>query len=1000
MVAKEINTGKRDDLFAATPPLEAKKALFSFAMTEGIGWRTGHKDAGMKLDFIDVRRAYLYAKARRDVYIVLPEEDSCPGMCGKLDKAMYGTRDAAQNWEHEYTEFLEEAGFTKGIASSCAFYHPEQRIRVVIHGDDFTVLGHAGALDWFRIKIAGRYEVKFRGRLGPDTEDDKAIRLLNRIIQWTDEGILYEADQRHAEIIIRELGLHNSVKTVMTPGTKVDEGPEDERELDGSQATMFRAMVARANYLAQDRTDIQYTTKELSRNMSKATWASCTALKRLGRYLKWKPRMVSEFPYQEGVTHVTTWTDTDYAGCRKTRKSTTAGVMMLGKHVLKGWSTTQAVVALSSGEAEYYGIVKGAAQSLGFQALLGDLGVKMKIRIKTDASAARGIAYRRGLGKIKHLEISQLWLQDRIYRKEFDVIKIHGKINRADALTKYVGREDLENHCRWLGLVSERGRHELMPEDAAKPGEDEGGIFHESEEEKEDADQDEAMASSSRSGGAQDAHINIEEVTWHRMSERRQEEVCREIDHQEDVAGALADNGNVGVVRFTLAENRGRVPKEQGLCKGFTHITRLEDNATLLDHCRVLAMRLNCKEKDIVMTCEQVAGKISSTATGDQCSGRILVPGSHGEHGVNQEVGFYLLSSSQLEDGGHDKDAITSEEEKEVMKELRKLPAWKESQRLTRNLRRFNRCQALHNGLALEAKGAVDRIKNKINTGRQDRMSQLKEFVNMKMIDAQIGTEGGVPIGKFGRKGKRTSLVIKSEEISGRSQAEEESSSVSSRRNKSQKRSIRDSSASRRKRPLLELLINDDDMPESYVDQYQAKGCQVFKGRRGEFKLGETQAEDGRVYVGEDQSGKEIKMFRGCRSGNWYQRSTDIDGKEVWIEEANLQEFLRRQKFDGEDKSGTSTGKNCAGFQERNSEVLSGNEEDAVRSGSAAGRGRARSKSPVVKTQHDHNLFRSASAAREETGKDVDRSRQKQDVTNNDIYNGEEELRKICDEGW
>ena len=144
---------------------------------------------------------------------------------------------------------------------------------------------------------------------------------------------------------------------------------------------------------------------------------------------------------------------------------------MLGRHVLKGWSTTQAVVALSSGEAEYYGIVKGAAQSLGFQALLGDMGVKRKITIKTDASAAKGIAYRRGLGKIKHLEVSQLWLQDKISRKEFDVVKIDGKINRADALTKYVGREDLESHCRWVGLVSERGRHELMPDDAATHGE-------------------------------------------------------------------------------------------------------------------------------------------------------------------------------------------------------------------------------------------------------------------------------------------------------------------------------------------------------------------------------------------------------------------------------------------------------------------------------------------------------------------------------------------------
>ena len=71
LVAKEIKRDRRDDLFAATPPLEAKKALFSMAVTENIGW-TGDRKKGMKLDFLDVRRAYFYAKAKRTVYVQLP----------------------------------------------------------------------------------------------------------------------------------------------------------------------------------------------------------------------------------------------------------------------------------------------------------------------------------------------------------------------------------------------------------------------------------------------------------------------------------------------------------------------------------------------------------------------------------------------------------------------------------------------------------------------------------------------------------------------------------------------------------------------------------------------------------------------------------------------------------------------------------------------------------------------------------------------------------------
>ena len=142
LVAKEINTGRRDDLFAATPPLEAKKALFSMAVTEGIGYKRGEEKKGMKLMFIDVRRAFFHAAARRDVYVQLPDEDFSEGMCGKLNKAMYGIRDAAQNWEYAYVEFMLEIVFKRGIASPCVFFHESRNLRVVVHGDDFTALGH------------------------------------------------------------------------------------------------------------------------------------------------------------------------------------------------------------------------------------------------------------------------------------------------------------------------------------------------------------------------------------------------------------------------------------------------------------------------------------------------------------------------------------------------------------------------------------------------------------------------------------------------------------------------------------------------------------------------------------------------------------------------------------------------------------------------------------------------------------------------------------------
>ena len=86
--------------------------------------------------------------------------------------------------------------------------------------------------------------------------------------------------------------------------------------------------------------------------------------------------------------------------------------MAWGGGLLKSWSRTQGSKALSSGEAEFYAEIKGVAESLGMQSLLADLGVTVTIEVITDSSAALGTASRIGIGKIKHLDVGWLWIQD------------------------------------------------------------------------------------------------------------------------------------------------------------------------------------------------------------------------------------------------------------------------------------------------------------------------------------------------------------------------------------------------------------------------------------------------------------------------------------------------------------------------------------------------------------------------------------------------------------
>ena len=90
------------------------------------------------------------------------------------------------NWEEEHTDHHIKHGFIPGAASPCALYNPTEDIACVVHGDDLTYLADEDDVDWIVSMMK-----------------HKAIRILNRVVEWTKAGITYEADPKHSEIIVR-----------------------------------------------------------------------------------------------------------------------------------------------------------------------------------------------------------------------------------------------------------------------------------------------------------------------------------------------------------------------------------------------------------------------------------------------------------------------------------------------------------------------------------------------------------------------------------------------------------------------------------------------------------------------------------------------------------------------------------------------------------------------------------------------------------------------------
>ena len=161
-----------------------------------------HGRGGRKLLVIDARKAHLHAMAGREVFVDLPPEQRVPGMCARLNRCFYGIRDAPARWEAFMAEQLKLLGFRKGQASPCCYQHATRDLRCIVHGDDFVFDGPEHDLRWAQARMEASFLVKVIGQLGGDPDDLKELRVLNRVLRWTDDGILLEADPRHQEILV------------------------------------------------------------------------------------------------------------------------------------------------------------------------------------------------------------------------------------------------------------------------------------------------------------------------------------------------------------------------------------------------------------------------------------------------------------------------------------------------------------------------------------------------------------------------------------------------------------------------------------------------------------------------------------------------------------------------------------------------------------------------------------------------------------------------------
>ena len=202
-----------EQLFSAMPPLEPSKLLCSLK----VSMKTSRKGNPLKLAHFDISRTHFMPKARRELYVELPDEDPMKqkGFVGLLLRSMYGTQDASNLWQEDYTEALAQRGYKPGRSNPAMFHSHQGDGRMLVHGDDFVLLADDGEIKAVEQLLQSKYTVKVVAVIGDGSSQQEAV-ILNRIVRYVPPNstnrmaMEIEPDQRDVDILLRKHGLDDS----------------------------------------------------------------------------------------------------------------------------------------------------------------------------------------------------------------------------------------------------------------------------------------------------------------------------------------------------------------------------------------------------------------------------------------------------------------------------------------------------------------------------------------------------------------------------------------------------------------------------------------------------------------------------------------------------------------------------------------------------------------------------------------------------------------------
>ena len=394
------------------------------------------------IEQLDVKTAFLNARVKEDIYVSIPEGMNIDDQhVLKLNRALYGIKQAPREWHQEIHSFLLSLRYTSCHKDTCLYWKRTRNGTIIIIGlfvdDILASYHHSSVSDWQRdkLQLKTKYEMSELG----DVSHILGMKVVRDDTSITISQDVYIADK------LKEFR-YDECKTCSTPEiiTRTSSNQPSSSLLSARDVNLYRQMVGSLMYASySSRPDITHAVNMVARHMSNPSEESMIMVKRIFRYLSGARHhgllYTSHSHHQGGEFVLSGYCDADWGGDLVDRKSTTGYCTFLNNNLISWQSKKQTTVALSSTEAEYMAICEVTKEIMWMKMILEELQLTVSSPsiIYVDNQSAIKISENDiAHDRTKHIDIKHYFVKDAIEKRIIKLQWISTDQQLADIFTK------------------------------------------------------------------------------------------------------------------------------------------------------------------------------------------------------------------------------------------------------------------------------------------------------------------------------------------------------------------------------------------------------------------------------------------------------------------------------------------------------------------------------------------------------------------------------------